>query len=163
MKFLCVSMWFVQFTRRNKLRLYGKLCPLGIVLASACVETQFIASYKGSHPLTWVRYNQSSHIPSWVFMPAKRRIIIYKTQWIASLQKTMSIRNCLSRRLCRDAIYCVLQKHEFYIKKVRTKSTVASDNWLLNTAPWTECKITTMQGVKSRKRLLRSKNLYDKK
>ena len=27
-----------------------KLCLLGIVLASACVETQFIASYKGSHP-----------------------------------------------------------------------------------------------------------------
>jgi len=34
---------------------------------------------------------------------------IYKTQWIAPLRKTMSIRNCLSRRLCRDAIYCVLQ------------------------------------------------------
>ena len=40
----------------------------------------------------------------------------------------MPVRNCLSQRLCRDAIYCVLQKHEFYIKKVRTKSTVASDN-----------------------------------
>jgi len=32
------------------LRLYGKLYPLGIVLASACVETQFIASYKAFHP-----------------------------------------------------------------------------------------------------------------
>jgi len=31
--------------RRNKLRLYGSLCLSVIVLASACVETQFIASY----------------------------------------------------------------------------------------------------------------------
>jgi len=35
---------------------------------------------------------------------------IYKTQWIASLRKIMSIRNRLSQRLCRDAIYCVLQR-----------------------------------------------------
>jgi len=34
---------------------------------------------------------------------------IYKMPWIASLRKIMSIRNCLSQRLCRDAIYCVLQ------------------------------------------------------
>ena len=131
LKSLCVDVWFVQFYKMPWIASLRKLCLLGIVLASACVETQFIASYKGSHPLTWVRYNQNLHIPSWVFMLAKRRTIIYKTQWIASLQKTMSIRNCLSRRLCRDAIYCVLQKHEFYIKKVCTKSTVASDNWLL--------------------------------
>jgi len=34
---------------------------------------------------------------------------IYKMPWIASLRRTMSIRNRLSQRLCRDAIYCVLQ------------------------------------------------------
>ena len=101
-------MCFVQFYKMPWIASLRKLCPLGIVLASACVETQFIASYKGSHPLTWVRYNQNLHIPSWVFAPAWGTII-YKTQWIASLQKTISIRNCLSQRLCRDAIYCVLQ------------------------------------------------------
>ena len=34
--------------RRNKLRLYGRLRLSGLVLASTCVETQFIASYKVS-------------------------------------------------------------------------------------------------------------------
>ena len=153
LKFLCVSMWFVQFTRCHELRLYGKLCLLGIVLASACVETQFIASYKGSHPLTWVRYNQNLHIPSWVFTPAWGTII-YKTQWIASLRKIMSIRNRLSQRLCRDAIYCVLQKHESYIKKVRTKSTVASDNWQL-TAEY--CSLNRVQNYNNARRKVKEK------
>jgi len=31
-------------SRRNKLRLYKGLCLSGVVLACACVETQFIAS-----------------------------------------------------------------------------------------------------------------------
>ena len=35
----------LNYLRRNKLRLYGKLRSSGIVLACACVETQFIASY----------------------------------------------------------------------------------------------------------------------
>nr|DAN67206.1 MAG TPA: hypothetical protein [Bacteriophage sp.] len=30
--------------RRNKLRLYGRLCLSVIILASACVEVPFIAS-----------------------------------------------------------------------------------------------------------------------
>ena len=55
-------------SRRNLLRLYGRLCLWVIVLDSTCVETLFIAP----------------------------------------LQKTMLWGNCLSQRMCRDAIYCVL-------------------------------------------------------
>jgi len=44
-------------------------------------------------------------------IPMREYVIrsIYKMPWIASLRKIMSIRNRLSQRLCRDAIYCVLQ------------------------------------------------------
>ena len=109
LKFLCVSMWFVQFTRRNELRLYGKLCPL-----------------------TWSWYNENSYktnCSAW-------QLITEQSAKLQQCKGQSQGKGCWEVRIymIKNNVKCLTVGSRQ--RSVFTKQFLTTDNWQLTSDNW---------------------------